>query len=343
MMQSVATRKRVSIKDIAEAAGVSHPTVSRALRGQGRMSDETRTRIVEIAQELGYTPSLVARGLVTQQSFTIGLVVTNFADPFYSGLAQGLEAEARKHKYSLFLASTENDPEQEMEVARSFHGRQVDGIVVASSRMGNRYAELLEETGIPIVMVNTHAESSKLHAVYHDDYGGARMVAEYLLTQGHKRIAFLGNQRAGRAQTERHRGWHDAMAGAGRTIEVLAFGATGRFSGGIDGAEAVLAQGATRWNAPPDAVCCYNDTMAIGLMWALRQRGFRIPEEIAITGFDDIDVATYLYPGLTTLRQPRFQLGAEAMRILLRVIKEQNSGPPLSITLAGELVIRESA
>ena len=117
MMESVATRKRVSIKDIAEAAGVSHPTVSRALRGQGRMADETRTRIVEIAQELGYTPSLVARGLVTQQSFTIGLVVTNFADPFYSGLAQGLDprkvlaevAHANERSHLLALVHSGSD------------------------------------------------------------------------------------------------------------------------------------------------------------------------------------------------------------------------------------------
>ncbi len=340
----MATRKRVSIKDIADAAGVSHPTVSRALRGEGRMADATRSRIINIARELGYTPSLVARGLVTQQSYAIGLIVTNFADPFNTGLAQGLEAEARQHGYSVFLASTENDPQLEVDVARGFQGRQVDGIVVSSSRVGDKYAELLEETGVPIVLVNTHAQNDRLHAVYNDDYDGARQIVSYLIDKGYERIAFLGNQRAGRAQTERHRAWYDGMVTAGRAIDVLVFGSNGRITGGSAAIDKLLAEAESQWGVPPDAICCYNDTMAIGAMWALRQRCFKTPVDIAVTGFDDIDVAAYIDPGLTTLHQPRFELGVAAMRILLEQFKADGpQAEPITKTLSGSLIIRESA
>ncbi|RME61434.1 MAG: LacI family transcriptional regulator, partial [Caldilineae bacterium] len=180
-------RKRVSIKDIAAAAGVSHPTVSRALRGQGRMSEETRARILALAQEMGYTPNLVARGLVTQRTNSIGLVVTYIEDPFHSEIIRGVERIVQENGYSLFLASTTADPEQELQVVRSFQGRNVDGIIVSASLVGDRYADILEELGIPIVLINCHAEGSNLYTVMHDDYAGAQQVVQHLIDTGNRR------------------------------------------------------------------------------------------------------------------------------------------------------------
>lgn len=340
-------KKRVSIKDIADAAGVSHPTVSRALRGTGRMRATTRTRIVALAQEMGYTPSLIGRGLVTQRSMSIGLVVANFADPFHGEVAQGIEEEARRHGYSIFLASTTVDPERELAVVRGFQGRQVDGIIVSSSRVGNQYADLLQETGIPIVLINAHAEGNGIHVVFHDDRQGAREITKHLVARGYRRIAFLGNGRGGKVQAERQAGWQEALREAGLEPFAVILASNGRFHGGREAAETLLASRGE--GALPDALVCYNDTMAVGAASVLHAAGLLIPGDVALTGFDGIDVTEYVDPPLTTWRQPRQAMGATAMRVMLALLDETNhanAGGGASnhrqVVMQGELVVRRS-
>jgi DNA-binding LacI/PurR family transcriptional regulator len=336
-------QKRISIKDLARQAGVSAPTVSRALHGSGRVSAATRQRILQLANDAGYTPSLVARGLVTQRSYCVGLVVTMFADPFHSEVAQGVEEEARRHGYSIFLASTGVDPDREVEVVRTFQGRQVDGIIVSSSRVGNRYAELLRESGTPVVLVNTHVDSQDLHTIGHDDYAGGRQMIQHLLARGYRRIAYAGNARGVRTNAERRRAWEDGLRAAGLEPVVAGLGPNGRLYGGTVAGQYILALAQQQWQAPPDAIYCYNDTMAIGVMSALREQGFQVPEDIALTGFDDIDVAVYLDPPLTTIRQPRYAMGVQAMQLLLGLIKgEVDHTQPQRSVLSGELIIRAS-
>ncbi len=338
-------KKRVSIKDIAIAAGVSHPTVSRALRGEGRMSDETRARIGALAREMGYTPSMIGRGLVTQRSSSIGLVVTNLADPFHSEIAQGIEEEALFNRYSIFLASTTVDPAREMEVVRSFQARQVDGIIVSSSRVGNRYAGTLQETGIPIVLINTHAEGDNMHTVFHDDREGARELTRHLLSAGHRRIAFLGNQRAGKAQSDRLLGWREVMDEANLDSSMVALGPNGRLQGGTVAARQLLTLSSDGGGGLPDAVCCYNDTMAMGAASVFRRAGISIPSDLAITGFDDIDVAEYFEPPLTTWHQPRREMGVAAMRMMLQLLKDKTEEriERREQVMHGTLIVRQSA
>lgn len=344
-------KKRISIKDLAERAGVSVPTVSRALHGRGRVSVHTRQQILQLAAELGYTPSLMARGLVTQRSFCVGLVVTTLADPFHSEIAQGVEEEARRHGYSLFLATTQIDPSQEqvspeheLTVVRNFQGRQVDGIIVCSSRAGNRYADLRQETGIPIVLINTHVAGQNMHTIQHDDYGGGCQLMQHLIQQNYRRIAYLGNERGMLTDHSRQQAWVDTMTAAGLTPQLSVTALNGRFHGGVIGIEELLAQSAQLWGSPPEAVFCYNDTMAIGAMAVLRRHGLRIPEDVAIVGFDDIEVAAFVQPPLTTLRQPRCEMGVEAMRLLQTLIEQSPPLPnPQAIVMPGELVIRSSA
>ncbi len=336
-------QKRISIKDLARQAGVSVPTVSRALRGSGRVSEATRQRILQLATEVGYTPSLVARGLVTQRSYCVGLVVTMFADPFHSEVAQGVEEEARQHGYSIFLASTGVDPEREVEVVRTFQGRQVDGIIVSSSRVGNRYAELLRESGTPVVLVNTHVDSQDLYTIGHDDYAGGRQMIDHLLARGYRRIAYAGNERGVRTNGERCRAWEDGLRAVGLEPLVTGLGPNGRLHGGTIAGHHILAAAQQQWQAPPDAIYCYNDTMAIGVMATLRDHGLQVPKDVALTGFDDIDVAVYLDPPLTTIRQPRYAMGVQAMQLLLALINgEVEHTQPQRSVLSGELVIRAS-
>lgn len=338
------SKKRVSIKDIARLAGVSSPTVSRALHGRGRISELTRTRIVELADQLGYTPSLMARGLVTQRSYCVGLVVPTFADPFHSEVAQGIEEEARRYHYSLFLASTGVDPKRELEIVRTFYSRQVDGLIVSASRVGNQYLELLEDTGVPIVLINSHAEGNQIHSIYHDNYAGGCQLMRHLLERGYRRIAYMGNERGGVQNTERRRAWVDTLQAAGLQPELSLNGVNGRLQGGKWAAEQLLQQAQALWGAPPDAIYCYNDTMAIGTKAVLRLHHLQVPKDVALTGFDDIDVADFLEPALTTLHQPRHQMGVEAMKILLALIQQEvDPSIPTSKVMQGELVIRDSS
>lgn len=338
------TKKRVSIKDIARLAGVSSPTVSRALHGRGRISDATRERITKLADEVGYMPSLVARGLVTQRSYCVGLIVPQFADPFQSEVAQGVEDEARQHGYSLFMASAGVDPARELEIARTFHGRQVDGIVVSASRAGNRYLELGRESGIPIVQINTHVEDDKFHSIRHDDYTGICQLMRYLIQCGYQRIAHVGNERGIRATVDRYRAWSDTMQAAGLKPELAVNGPNGRIYGGTVAGELLLTRAQQLWGSPPEAICCYNDTMAVGVLSVLRQHQLRVPDDIALTGFDDIDIAAFVEPPLTTWRQPRHKMGVEAMKVLLSLINQEASTSSPQITpMGGELVIRRSA
>jgi DNA-binding LacI/PurR family transcriptional regulator len=344
VIQIILNKKRISIKDIAAVAGVSHPTVSRSLRGEGRFSEATRTRIAAIAQELGYTPNLVARGLVTQRTRSIGIIVTNIADPFHSEIIRGVEYVARGADYSLFLGSTTADPEQELQVVRSFVGRNVDGIIVASSQVGDRYAEILDELDLPIVLINSHADGSNLHSVSHDDYAGASLVVGHLLRQGYQRIAFLGHRQAGRVHGERRRAWQDLLRSHALEAGVSVDAPEPNIEQGAASIDALLDRSSAFWNHPPDAIFCYNDLLAIGAIGSLHRRGFWIPQDVAVAGFDDLDVAAYIDPPLTTLHQPRYQMGVRASEMLLALLDQtgQTIETPQGVSMLGELIVRGS-
>lgn len=338
-------KKRVSIKDIAAVAGVSHPTVSRALRGQGRMSDETRARIIATAQEMGYTPNLVARGLVMQRTNSIGLIVTNIADPFHSDVIRGVESVVSAREFSLFLGSTTANPKQELQVVRSFLGRNVDGIIISASQVGDRYTDLQEELDVPIVLINSHAEGSNIHSVTHDDFSGAAQVMDHLLAQGFRRIAFVGYPQGGRANRERQRAWRQRLRDAGLNGFVAVDASQPQPREGMNAVLALLEQAQAVWQAPPDALFCYNDLLAIGALTGLRAQGYLVPDDVAIAGFDDLEVVSHLRPALTTLRQPRFEMGVRAAEMLLELIVSSAEGgeeiPPETHFL-GALQVRAS-
>lgn len=373
-------KQRVSIKDIAEVAGVSAPTVSRALQRRGRVSAATREQIIAVAQELGYTPSLVARGLVTQRSYTVGLVVTSFTDPFHSQIAQGVEEEATRHGYSIVLANS-GFPElgsaaptddtvpgdtaqvanldhaatldREVAVVRNLQGHQVDGIIISSSHVGDRYADLLQESGIPLVLVNTLVEGENIHSIYHDDYAGGRLLMDHLLDRGYRRIGYIGDGQGGRANSARRAAWCDALTEAELSEQLAIIDPVGQLAGGVAATEKLLADAEKCWQAPPDALYCYNDVMAIGALSALNRAGLTVPDDIAVTGFDDIDVAAFTIPPLTTLHQPRREMGTAAMRTLItlieqRIAQDRDNLPPGSngtqtTKMLGELMIRGSS
>lgn len=326
----------ISIKDIARQAGVSHSTVSRALRNHPAISEATRQRIAALARELGYAPSAVARGLRTSRTQVVGLVVTHLADPFFTEVVHAIEEVAMGAGYSLFLATSNADPEREMAVVRGFRERRVDGVLVGASRVGERYLGLLAESEVPIVLINNQHDGSFAFSVSNDDRYGATRVTEHLIGLGHRRIAYLGNHRGGQADLDRIEGYRDALDAAGIPFDptLVIHGPNGRPPGGEEGVQPLLTL-----TPRPTALFCYNDMMAIGALHALKGAGWRIPAELSVAGFDDVQLAAYSDPPLTTLAQPKAELGRRAMQMMLGLLGGEAGENTL---LRGELRVRQS-
>ncbi len=334
---------RVSIKDIARAAGVSHPTVSRALSDSPLISEETKARIQRLAQEMGYSPNALARGLVTRQTYSVGVVVTTIADPFVAEVVQGVEATAHDHGYTVILCNSEATPEREIASVEMLHSKRVDGVIVTASRVGALYLDYLEQTGGPIVLVNNHNEESGRYTftVGVDNRRGGRLAAEHLVQLGHRRIAYVAGPANHSSDLDRLAGYRQALAKGGIEFDpALVIPGNGRPDGGEAALQAILAL-----DPRPTAVFCYNDMTAIGLIHAAQQVGLSIPQDIAVVGFDDILFASYLYPPLTTIAQPKVEMGRQAMDMVLALItaKEESEEELANIVVQGKLIVRASS
>lgn len=328
--------KPASIKDIARLAGVSHSTVSRALHNHPLVNPETSKKILQIAQKHGYRPSAAARSLVTQRTYTIGVVVTNISDPFVAGVVNGIEEVASAQGFSVFLANANADPDQEIRVVESFEERRVDGIVVTSSRVGALYLPLLARRRVPIVLLNNQHPSQYAHSIVIDSQQGSKDATRHLIDLGHRRIAYLGDRFGRQSDTERFEGYRAALHEAGiRAARQYVVRGDGKAEGAVTAVAGLLAL-----PQPPTAICCYNDMSAIGAMHRLRAAGLTIPGDISITGFDDLHISQFLNPPLTTVRQPMFEMGRMAMDTLIAMLSDKT--PQHNIQVPGTLIVRGS-
>ena len=328
--------RQPSIKDIARLARVSHPTVSRALQNSPLVNAKTAEKIRKIAKESGYRASAVARGLVTRRTRTIGLVVTTVADPFTSEVVTGIEQTANDHGYCVFLADSNADPDRERKIVQSFAEQRVDGIIVTSSRVGALYLPLLSEMMVPIVLVNDQHPGAFVHSVMICNQEGSRAVTEHLVGLGHRRIAYIGDQFGYQSDTERFAGYREALnAAAIPFLPELVVRGDGKPEAAMRAMDELLAL-----KGPPTAVCCYNDMSALGAMRSIHMQGLRVPEDISIAGFDDLFVASYTQPPLTTVRQPMRRMGQLAMENLIKLMSGQES--VVRIKINAELIVRES-
>ncbi len=326
----------VSIKDIARLAGVSHSTVSRALHKSPLIPLATAQRIQQIAQEQGYTASAIARSLVTRRTQAIGVVVTSIADPFNGDVVAGIEEVANERGYSVILATSQADPDRELAVVRSCQERRVDGILVASSRVGALYMPILSELEIPIVLINNQHGSDFAYSIRIDNVHGMRLATEHLLELGHTRIAYVGDRFGLHSDEERFAGYSEALQARQISLDKALIV---RGDGKADEGAAALDQ-LLEARSRPTAVACYNDMTAIGLMRRAQELGISVPEELSVTGFDDIPFAAFARPPLTTVRQPRRDMGRQAMKLLFALL----SGEPAEKTsvIDGELIERGS-
>jgi len=326
----------VSIKDIARAAGVSHSTVSRALAESPLVKEETRERIKQLAKEMGYSPHALARSLVTRRTQTVGVVVTTIADPFVSEIVRGLEETGQNHGYTIILCNSNAEPRRELAAVKALREKRVDGIIVTASRVGDLYLPLLEDFGVPIVLINNQQTGKYVYSIGTDDLRGGQIATEHLLSLGHTRIAYIASPNNVNSSQARMNGYRMALESHGIALDpaLLADG-DGRPAAAMEATARLLSQG-----AHPTAIFCYNDMTAIGTIRALKRMGLRVPDDISVVGYDDIPIVEYLDPPLTTIRQRKYDMGCMAMEMLLRLLN--GADDVQDVTIEPTLVVRES-
>ena len=329
----------ITIKDIARRANVSHSTVSRALSGHGAIPAHTADRIKRLALRMGYVPSAAARSLKTSHSRALGVVVTNIADPFLAEVVRGIEDVVGQAGYSLFLAASYKDNERAQVIVRALAEHRIDGALICSSQISPADLASLEKFKVPLVLVNNQVPGEFAHSIAHDDVWGSRLMTRHLIELGHRRIAFMGNVRGGQASLDRQAGYQTEMAAHGLPVlpEWLLNAPVGRPEGGRIGAEAFLAL-----QPRPTALVCFNDLMALGALQCLKQGSLTVPGDVSVTGFDDVYVAEYADPPLTTFAQPKHQLGRDAAALMLDLLQGAAPERPRVKTIRGELRVRAS-
>ena len=335
-------KKNVTIKDIAKAAGVTHPTVSRALNNHPAIAEKTRERIVELAQQMGYVPNAAARGLKTKRTRALGAILHQIDDPFWSEVLEGVDTVLLSEGYSLFIAATHNEKQREKEVVQAMVERGVDGVLLLSPNFREEQCRFLNSYDLPMVMVNNEGVGECRYFISNDDEYGARLITKHLIDLGHTRLAYLGKQHSA-SNRNRLAGFRTEMHAARLPIDkkLIYHTSAGNPIGGEEGAEYLLSL-----DEIPSGIVCYNDFLAVGVYNVLQEKGLRIPQDVSVTGFDNILIAAYLYPPLTTFHQMKFELGQGAARMMLEVLSSQqhNLEYPASkkASIKGALKIRAS-
>ena len=333
--------KKVTIRDVAEKAGVSYQTVSRVINQSPNVSDVTRQRILDVIDELGYAPNATARSLASRKTHTLGLIVPDFYEHVYLEAIIGAEMEAKKRGYFFLLGITDSDDREEPEYFRLLTERRVEGILFLypslATDQDHHYLDLLVEQQLPLVTIAYQARQRRLTIVNVDNVNGGFQATHCLIDEGHRHIGMITGNPLWQPALRRTEGYRQALAEAGITYDDRLVGA-----GDWSFDSGAMAVGLLLERAPHlTAIFAQNDQMAIGAIRALRAAGRRVPEDVAVIGYDDIPVARYYHPTLSSVSQPMRQVGQVAVRLLLDRIGDPHAEPD-EVLLKPVLIQRES-
>lgn len=328
---------RVTIRDVASRAGVSVATVSRVFNDSGPVHEETRRRIREAARELRYAPNSAARSLSTRRTNTLGVLLPDLHGEFFSEIIRGIDLAAQRRHHHLIVSSSHNDRSEVEAALRTMRGR-VDGLILMSPAVDadTLVAELPD--ALPVVLLNCAVRDPRFDGLEIDNAGGTRAMVAHLVACGHQRIAMIHGASRNHDAAERRRGYRAALRAAG--IEPRPeWEHAGDFTdaGGHAGAAALV-----RLTPRPTAILAANDAMAVGALSAVREAGLRVPEDVAVVGFDDVPIARYVQPPLTTVRVNIGELGARAAETLLQALADGDAHRPRHVVLPTALVVRDS-
>jgi len=338
--QSIPPKKRrgITILDVARASGVSYSTVSRALSGYEFAKETTRRRVMEAAENLGYVANLPARSLAGGRSHVIGLLVPNLDNGYVGTITQGIDQELARSNYDLMLYTSHRHPGKESLFVSAIANGLTDGLLLVAPLVPTNYLDALREQNYPYVLIDQADTAQRSNIVEATNWQGAYDGTRYLIQLGHTQIAFITGSRAVRSAVDRLGGYKAALADCGIPVrEELVIDGDYQQQTGYQAAKKLL----QNVDSPATAIFASNDLSAFGAMDAARERGLRIPDDISIIGFDDVPQASFVYPKLTTIRQPLEQMGKVAVKMLLEQIEDQ-SRPLQRITLATQLIIRDS-
>ena len=333
-------RNRITIEDVARAAGVHASTVSRALNPQRQalVTGAVAARVAAAARRLGYRPDPVAAGLRTRRSSTIGVLVPDIANPLFPPILRGIEAALGDAGYTAIIANTDNDPQRASDALERLAARRADGIILATASRRDSLLERCRKLGLPVVLVNRSIDGGSVSAVVTDDEAGAALAVRHLALLGHRAIGHVAGPRRLSTGAQRRRGFVAALRaiGAGTQPPPIAEAETYEIEAGARAAAALLAT-----NPGITAIVAANDLLALGCYDEAKRLGLACPRDISITGFNDMPFADRFDPPLTTVRIPHRAMGAEAARLLLAEIENPRS-PKRAIELQPELVVRGS-
>jgi LacI family transcriptional regulator len=327
----------VTIRDVARVAGYSVATVSRVLNGSGPVADETRRRVREAATSLRFSPNVAARSLSTSRTHTIGVLLPDLHGEFFSEVIRGIDQAAQRQGYHVLVSSSHNAPAEISAALGTMRGR-VDGVAIMSPVIDGATLAAELPPSLPLVLLNCAGGQEDVDSLGIDNFGGAYAMTRHLLALGRQRIAFIrGPSGTGDAEA-RLRGYRDALRDAGAESRgEWIYDGDFQKGAGLAAVERLLAT-----SPRPDALFASNDAMAIAAMSALRGAGLRVPDDVAVTGFDDIPVARFMNPSLTTVRVDIAGLGARAVRTLIHAVAHRNEHARVRETLATTLVVRAS-
>lgn len=335
-------RKKVTIKDIAKIAGVTTTTVSMALNNRPRISAATREKILKIAKELDYKPDLLARSLISRRSYTIGLVINNISDPFFPELAQGIEEKANELGYSVILCNINRSLRTEGERIDMLRSKGVDGIICTTTLVDDLHIKKLVDDHFPFVLINRrHYDpelADKIDYVVLDNFSGGYSVLRHLYRLGHDRIAQLMGHIKTSTVIERKEGALQAMKDCGLKYDPrLMIECEYLFSRAYDAAKRLL-----KMKNPPTAIFAHDDNMALGAREAILQAGLRIPQDMALVGFDNICTTSLTGIELTTIGQKKYEMGELGVKILVDKLEKEVPRMVNHVVLKDEMLIRKS-
>lgn len=328
-----------SLQEVAERARVSIATVSRVLNKSEKVVPETRAIVEQALQELGYRPSRVARRLRMKdgRAHLVGLIIPDIQNPFYAEIARGVEDAAYANDYALLLCNSDESLDKERFYLDVMHDESVDGVVLPPFDETDAAVIDLVNTGMPVVCVDRSLAKVKTDLVEVDNFRGAYEAVMHLIERGHKNIGLIEGRTEVSTSRERRRGYLEALAAAhlAPRKELMRAGDFKQASG------RVLANELLDLKRPPTALFVCNNLMTVGALAALHQRGLAVPRDVAVVGFDDLPWAEALDPPPTVVRQPAYEVGKQAMELLLKRIIEPTR-PPVTLRLLPELVVRQS-
>ena len=298
-----------TIRDVAERAGVSKSLVSLVMRGSPQVSVQRREAVLRAAADLQYRPNAAARSLVRKRSFVIGVVLSDLHNPFFAEVVDGIEEEAGASNYQAMFNAVSRSPEREAAALETFLQLRTDGLILAGAELPTQEIVAVAATA-PVVLVTRATRSPLLDSVTNDDRAGARLAVEHLVALGHRDIAHIDGGR-GAGAAARRSSYLATMRSHGLSEETTVVQGTFTEEGGANGVERLLARGR------PTAIFAANDLVAVGALHALQERALRVPQDVSLVGYDNSSLAALGHINLTTIDQPRRQLGATAVRLLL--------------------------